>query len=379
MLKTFHIFGSGGIGQAAILSLECGFPGSHYHVYDVQLESIHRYFSTLEEEVKMRINYHIANVLETKDLEIDGDFVLDCTPGNLSPYVAKIAMRNGIGYINLTEYVNETQIITELAGYYKEAAVILQSGVAPGFVNIAGKSLLNIVDNEYQENQFERLEMMVGALSSNARSPHFYAFTWSPIGVATEYIKSSFIVQDYQLKEVNSLDQISTHIINGQVFESAYTSGGVADIAEKFAASIKNIGYQTLRYPGHFHWIKNLIKDKKIEDPQILLAEMEKQIPFVEEDKIIIFTYLDYFNAQHKLQSTSKYFEVLPRTIFGVPLRAIQIATAIPMVISIDWALNFGIKGLVTQSMIDSDFVLQHELVREYFFTAGNVNELTQV
>jgi hypothetical protein len=92
-----------------------------------------------------------------------------------------------------------------------------------------------------------------------------------------------------------------------------------------------------------------------------------------------MFTYLDYFNAQHKLQSTSKYFEVLPRTIFGVPLRAIQIATAIPMVISIDWALNFGIKGLVTQSMIDSDFVLQHELVREYFFTAGNVNELTQV
>ena len=31
--------------------------------------------------------------------------------------------------------------------------------------------------------------MKVGALSTHAHAPHFYGFTWSAIGVATEYVK----------------------------------------------------------------------------------------------------------------------------------------------------------------------------------------------
>jgi saccharopine dehydrogenase-like NADP-dependent oxidoreductase len=371
MNKNFHIFGSGGIGQAAIVALESCFMGSFYHVYDIRFDDMNRYFTDLDENVKLRITQHNIDLSKTFVGEIDGDFVLDCTPGVFAPKVASLAMQNEMGYINLTEYVEETEIICDLAKSYSSAAVILQSGVAPGFVNIVGKKLIEKVQTEHPKSTLETLDMMVGALSDNARSPHFYAFTWSPIGVATEYLMPSNLVENHQELKVDSLAKISSHIIDGFSYESSHTSGGVADMAEIFASQIKNISYQTLRYPGHFQWVKDLIKNKKITDPKVLLSEMEKEVPFVEDDKIIIYTYLDYLNDNKKLQSVSKSYEVKPQTIFGVKLRAIQVATAIPMIVSVDWAMSFGKKGLVTQSMIDADFFLNHKLIVNIFLENG--------
>ena len=329
------------------------------------------YFANLDEDINLRINQIVIDMRNIASLDIYGDFVLDCTPGVFAPKVAHIAMQNEMGYINLTEYVEETESISKMAKSYSSAAVILQSGVAPGFVNIVGKNLIENVQTDQPDNRLETLEMMVGALSENARSPHFYAFTWSPIGVATEYLMPSNLVENYKETKVDSLTKISRHIINGISYESSHTSGGVADIAEIFASQIKNISYQTLRYPGHFQWVKDLIKSKEIADPQVLLSEMEKEIPFVEDDKIIIYTYLDYLNNEKKLYSISKSYEVKPQTIFGVKLRAIQVATAIPMIVSVDWAMSYGKKGLVTQSMIDADFVLNHKLIVNSFIEIG--------
>ena len=369
MSRQFHIFGSGGIGQSAILVLETCFPGSFYQVYDVSFTGMDLYFLNLDDHLKMRINKNIFDISKNSSCTFEGDYVLDCAPGHLAPYIAKMAMSNGVGYINLTEYVNETEIIKELAEYYNESAIVLQSGVAPGFVNIAGKKLVEKVKADHFSAKLERLEMMVGALSQNARAPHFYAFTWSPIGVATEYLKASNIVENHQFTKIDSLQKITSHIIGGQHFESSHTSGGVADLAEKFASEISNISYQTLRHPGHFQWVKDLIREKSITDPQVLLAEMEKSIPFVEEDQIVVYTYLDYLNAQNKLHSLSASYHMKPHTLFGITQRAIQLATAIPMVVTIDWVMTYKIKGIVTQSMIDTDFVLNHELVKKYFLT----------
>ena len=47
--------------------------------------------------------------------------------------------------------------------------------------------------------------MKVGALTAHAHQPHFYGFTWSPIGVATEYVKPSRVIRDYQITEQPAL------------------------------------------------------------------------------------------------------------------------------------------------------------------------------
>ncbi|HMP31485.1 MAG TPA: hypothetical protein PKD85_17925, partial [Saprospiraceae bacterium] len=80
-----------------------------------------------------------------------------------------------------------------------------------------------------------------------------------------------------------------------------------------------------------------------------------------------IYSRLDYLNTEQKLHAISKDYEVLPAQFFDVKLRAIQIATAIPMVATIDWVLQNGVEGLVTQSSIDTEFLMKHPLVLDYF------------
>ena len=94
----------------------------------------------------------------------------------------RTALRFGAHYVNLTEYVAETKEIMELV---KEAdtGFGLQSGVAPGFVNVLGKALFEEFCSDYGVDKANALEMRVGALGRNAVAPHFYNFTWSPIGV----------------------------------------------------------------------------------------------------------------------------------------------------------------------------------------------------
>ena len=102
--------------------------------------------------------------------------------------------------------------------------------------------------------------MRVGALSRNTFAPHYYAFTWSTIGVATEYIKPAEIVRDHKFQTVSSLTGRRKIMVDGLLLEEDFTSGGAADIPAAFQEQISNIDYKTLRYPGHWEWIDTLLK-----------------------------------------------------------------------------------------------------------------------
>jgi saccharopine dehydrogenase-like NADP-dependent oxidoreductase len=367
MFQSFHIFGSGGIGQSAILILDALYPDAEYTVYDIDFSLYDRYMKSIDQSLSEKIRKVIIDLKSKNNLVLSGDFILDCLPGSLAPTVAEIAMNNKLGYINLTEYVKETGAIKERSNNYSESAIILQSGVAPGFVNVLGCSLIKYVKSNHVPSTMINLKMKVGALSKNATAPHNYAFTWSPIGVATEYIMPADVVENHEFKQVPSLSNLESQIINGEQFESSLTSGGIADIAQNYSKDIRNISYQTLRFKGHFDWVKSLINQKNLHNPSDLLEEMEALVPFVEDDRVIIHANLDFQNGTNRLQSIAKSYQVLPSTLKNIHLRAIQISTAVPMVVSIDWAMKTGIKGLVTQSMIDPEFVKNHTLVQTYF------------
>ena len=103
--------------------------------------------------------------------------------------------------------------------------------------------------------------MRVGALGRNAVGPHFYNFTWSPIGVATEYIKPTEVVRNHEFKTMPSLSERRTIWVDGLLLEEDLTSGGAADIPQAYQKQIANIDYKTFRYPGHWDWVDEQIKN----------------------------------------------------------------------------------------------------------------------
>ena len=282
------------------------------------------------------------------------DIILDCLPGRFAPAMARAALRFDAHYVNLTEYVAETKEIMELAKD-AETGFGLQSGVAPGFVNVLGKALFEEFCAEYGVERAESLEMRVGALGRNAVGPHFYNFTWSPIGVATEYIKPTEVVRNHEFKTMPSLSERRTIWVDGLLLEEDLTSGGAADIPQAYQKQIANIDYKTFRYPGHWSWVEEQIAN--MPEGVDIINELERlmlsEISAVEEDLIIVYAGVEGKDASGSLRRIEASYRVEPIQIGGAKLRAIQSTTAAGMAEVARILLEGNHKGILLQSQID--------------------------
>ena len=189
-----------------------------------------------------------------------GEILLDCLPGKEAPRMARLARQHDLHYTNLTEHVEETEEIQQIAAGASRG-FLLQTGLAPGYVNVLGHGLYQRFCQEDGVDGAERIEMRVGALTTTARPPHFYGFTWSPSGVATEYIKPATVLRDHQRTTRPSLSERCTVVIDGITYEEDLTSGGAADLPAALEGKVRDLDYKTLRYPGHYDWIERMVAE----------------------------------------------------------------------------------------------------------------------
>lgn len=356
MHTKIFIAGAGGIGQAVGLIL------ADFNVFPVELV----YGDISENAIEAAkefvgngtsINVNISGFLMSKtDEEFaevlkDCSVLLDCLPGSLAPKMAKMAKANQCHYVNLTEYVSETNQIKEIAKE-AETAFVLQTGLAPGFINVLACKLYQEFKQKYNNDQLEEMTMKVGALPQNACHPHFYAFTWSPIGVATEYLKNAIIVDNYKQVEVAALSDTESIIIEGDRFEDNYTSGGAANLPESFSGKIKKLHYKTLRQPGHYQWVKRQLE--MIPEGLDKIATLEKNmldnIPSVENDLVVIYSSVEGYDSNGRRRKIEKAYKIPPTTVGSRKLRAIQTTTAVPMCEMAYMVLNKKLKGLIQQT-----------------------------
>ncbi len=207
MSKKIFIAGSGGIGEAAALLLrEWSDFDLEIFLGDVNHDTIERAiaFVVKDSAKTSRVQGVVMSVDGINDAMkaafTSTDVLLDCSPGSQAPRMAGFAKEFGMHYANLTEYVAETDEIIALAKN-AETGFILQTGLAPGFINVLGMKLYNSFKSKFGVDKVERIAMKVGALTAHAHAPHFYGFTWSPIGVATEYVKNCRVVRNHEITE----------------------------------------------------------------------------------------------------------------------------------------------------------------------------------
>ncbi len=357
-----HIFiaGSGGIGQAAGLLLaqskEMDFQLFFGDISQSAIDSAVRFV-----EEGLPGNQKCTGILmpmegshaALDDALAESGIVLDCLPGNQAPRMAALAKKHGCHYANLTEYVQETKEVM-LLSQDAETAFVLQTGLAPGFINILAHRLFQEFCRDFQVETAKSMTMKVGAISQNAPSPHYYAFTWSPIGVATEYLKDAEVVRDFQKMYVPALSGLERIIIDGDEYEDNFTSGGAADLPDAFAGKIQNLDYKTIRYPGHYQWVKNTLStlvhsDDKIHDLEKIMLD---NIPSVEDDMVVIYASVEGKDHLGRLRRKERSYKILPTIIGTKKLRAIQTTTAAPLCEVAYMLLKNGWKGTMLQSQL---------------------------
>ncbi|MDQ3712689.1 MAG: saccharopine dehydrogenase, partial [Acidobacteriota bacterium] len=282
-------------------------------------------------------------------------------------------------YANLTEYVAETDEIIALAKD-AETGFVLQTGLAPGFINVLAMSLYQKFVEQFENETVEKIGMKVGALTAHAHQPHFYGFTWSPIGVATEYVKPSRVIREYEIRQVPALSDREIIIIGGRTYEADLTSGGAADLPDFFRGKAKSLDYKTLRHVGHYVWVESVMEefakdivDRKLKPdvdlPDKLLAEFLREVPAVEDDFVLAHASVEGFDAKGVRRLIEKAFFVEPLEINGHFLRAIQTTTAVPLLESAVMLLSGKYKGVVLQSEINPQEFLMGNFVSKIYKT----------
>ena len=268
--------------------------------------------------------------------------------------MAQFAKDFKMHYANLTEYVEETDAVIEIAKD-AETGFVVQTGLAPGFINVLAVSLYNEFVEKHENEKVERIGMKVGALSTHAHAPHFYGFTWSPIGVATEYVKTARAVRDYERVQLPALSEREKIIINGYTYEADLTSGGAANLPRFYKGKVKDLDYKTLRHPGHYEWVEGLITKLPFDEnfPQNLEDVMVEQVPSVEDDFVIVHSSVDGFDKNGRRRMVEKAFHIKPLEVNGHYLRAIQTTTAAPLAECADMLATNKFKGAIMQSDIE--------------------------
>jgi len=361
MTKKIFIAGGGGIGEAAALLLrEWSEIPIEIFLGDINQGSLKKAkdFVLHGSDKTSKVETVLMTPEESNAAMIDTfescDVLLDCSPGSQAPRFARFAKDFGMHYANLTEYVAETNEIKALA-MDAETGFILQTGLAPGFINVLAMSLYRRFVEQFENEKVEKDGMKVGALTAHAHEPHFYGFTWSPIGVATEYVKNSVVLRNYKITERPALSARETIVIGARTYEADLTSGGAADLPDFFAGKAKNLDYKTLRYVGHYDWVerqvRKLPKDERL--PSRLQDVMLEAIPSVEDDLVLVHASVDGFAANGRRRMIEKAFYAEPLEIDDKILRAIQTTTAAPLCQSAMMLLSGNYKGIVLQSQLD--------------------------
>ncbi len=375
MSKTIFIACSGGIGEAAALLLRewCEFE------LTLILGDVN------EGSLKKAVEFITSNSarstrVETVLMPADGitdemkaafeaaDVLLDCSPGGQAPRMAGFAVDYKMHYANLTEYVAETDQIIAMAKD-AETGFILQTGLAPGFINVKAMQLYNEFVAKFENESVERIGMKVGALTAHAHAPHFYGFTWSPIGVATEYVKNSRVIRDHAITELPALSSREVIVIGARTYEADLTSGGAADLPDFFAGKARQLDYKTLRYVGHYSWVESTVETLPKDDqlPNRLQDVMLGAVPSVEDDLVLVHASVDGFDSQGRRRMIEKAYFVEPLEINGHRLRAIQTTTAAPLCQSAMMLLTGDHKGVILQSQIDPKAFLSGNFVSRIY------------
>ncbi|HEY4627764.1 MAG TPA: saccharopine dehydrogenase C-terminal domain-containing protein [Flavobacterium sp.] len=377
MKKHFNIIiaGAGGIAEAVgLLLMEWSEVTPTLFIGDRTHSKAKKVANWIEEgatKPSAIIYFHLAEEGLTDEMAAifrQGDIILDCLPGSQAPRIAKFAKDFNLHYANLTEYVSETEQIIALAKDTK-TGFILQTGLAPGYIDLLANGLFQEFCNDFKVNTVDKLEFKVGALTKHAVAPHYYGFTWSPVGVATEYLEDTIVLRNFIKTTLPSLSERKTIIIDGITYEEDLTSGGAADLPEALSGKVRSLDYKTLRHPGHYAWVQNQLSNLGNSDNSIIALQqkMEAVIPHIEDDQIILYAAVEGKDADGALRRREIAKCILPQKVGKHQLRAIQTTTAAPLAQAAQLLLENTHKGVILQSQIDPiTFLNGNYIVRVY-------------
>lgn len=350
------LLGAGKIG-GAIAELLCGSGDYKVTIADREkdlLDSINR------DDVK-RMVVDVEDGAAVKSAMKDQDAVISALPYYLNVAVAKAACERGLHYFDLTEDVETTRAVKEIAAKAK-SAFMPQCGLAPGFISIAAYELTKSFE------MLDTVRMRVGALPQFPTNALNYNLTWSTDGLINEYCNPCDAIHEGRKIDVLALQGIEQFSLDGITYEAFNTSGGLGTLCETLDGEVRELNYKTVRYPGHCDFMKMLVNDLRLGERRALFRDvLEAAIPVTLQDVVLVFTTVTGARGG-RLTQESYANKIYSQDINGTTWSAIQITTAAGICAAVDLMRSGKLprKGFVRQEDISLPDFLANRFGRYY-------------
>lgn len=276
--------------------------------------------------------------------------VLSAAPFQLTIAIAEAAAAAGVHYLDLTEDVESTRRVRQIAATAK-TAFIPQCGLAPGFISIVANHITSGFDT------LDSVRLRVGALPQYPSNALNYNLTWSTDGIINEYIEPCEAIVEGKLIEVPALEELEEFALDGVSYEAFNTSGGLGTLCETLKGKVRTLNYRTVRYPGHAAIMKALLNDLGLRHRRDVLKDiLEKSLPSTMQDVVIIFVTVSG-QKNGRLVQESYANKVYSGVVAGKLMSAIQITTACSICAVLDMLANGDLPatGFIRQEEIDLD------------------------
>ncbi|HNP35562.1 MAG TPA: saccharopine dehydrogenase C-terminal domain-containing protein [Woeseiaceae bacterium] len=275
--------------------------------------------------------------------------------------VAEVARETGLHYFDLTEDVEVTEAVRNIA-INADQVFAPQCGLAPGFISIAANELMTHFDSH------RSVKLRVGALPQNPNNVLKYSLTWSTDGVINEYGNMCNAIVNGKEVAVLPLEGLEEIEIDGTLYEAFNTSGGLGSLSETYGNNVKTMNYKTIRYPGHCEQMRLLMNGLKLNhDRDTLKRILENAVPQTLQDVVIIYAAVTGFQ-DGEFREENYVNKVYPQVVAGRLWSAIQVTTAAGICSVLDIVLSDAkrYKGFVAQEQFRLSDILNNRFGEFY-------------
>jgi len=280
-----------------------------------------------------------------------------------NPLVAHAALQAGASYFDLTEDIETTRRVREIAESAQSGQIFMpQCGLAPGFVSIVAKHLTESFES------LDTVHMRVGALPQFPTNALMYNLTWSTDGLINEYCNLCEAIHDGQRIAVLPLEGVEHFSLDGMRYEAFNTSGGLGTLCESLDTRVRELNYKTIRYQGHRDLMWFLVNDLRLSTRRETLKDiLENAVPITFQDVVVIFCTVSG-QRRGQLVQISDARKIYSETIDGESWSAIQITTAASVCAVVDLYFEHRLSGtgLMRQEQVALPAFLGNRFGRRY-------------
>jgi saccharopine dehydrogenase-like NADP-dependent oxidoreductase len=296
------------------------------------------------------------------------DTVLSALSFHHNPLVAEAALAAGVNYFDLTEDIETTNRVRQIAEHARPGQIFMpQCGLAPGFISIIAQHLTRYFE------RVETVHMRVGALPQFPTGSLKYNLTWSTDGLINEYCNPCDAIHDRERIRVLPLEGLEHFSVDGVRYEAFNTSGGLGTLAETLAEKVRELNYKTVRYLGHRDHMTLLVNELRLSERRELLKEiLENAVPITFQDVVVTFCTVTGYRKGNLVQRSDAR-KIYHTEIAGEAWSAIQLTTASALCAVLDLHVTGALarQGLVRQEDVDFEQFMENRFGRHYACTAA--------